>query len=125
MIGEPYLWKWKPESPEESAKPSDTLSVMIFNGLTLDQLDDLIDDDATILKVRKEALMNYEKYEKMIDKLDEIRERKRQAKLYRDQLKDYRPFQKSLTDILNTQDDRNIHVHSDPGKTGKKLVVGS
>lgn len=35
----------------------------------------------------------------------------------------YRPFQKHLHDILDTQNDRNIHIHADLGNTGKNTFV--
>lgn len=119
ILSPAYLHKWKPKTEEELLAPSDCLTIKIRDGLTQDDLDELIDSTDTPIKLFKEALKNYDVYVKMIDKLDEIRERKRQATLYQEQTKNYRPFQKALTEVLDSQDDRGIHCHYDNGKTGK------
>lgn len=120
-IHTPYLHKYVPKSEEEQMKPTDHLTILIRKGLTLDELDELIDNPETSLPLFKEALSNHDKYLKMIEKLDEIRERKRQQLLYKEEAKLYRPFQAGLTKILDTQNDRNIHVHQDRGDTGKNF----
>lgn len=118
-LSKPHLHKWEPKTEEELQKPCDCLTMKVREGLTQDELDELIDSPSTPLKLFKEALKNYDVYVKMIDKLDEIRERKRQALLYEEAKADYRPFQAELTNILDTQNDRGIHNHFDSGKTGK------
>lgn len=118
-IGTPFCHKFIPKSLEEQVKPADHMIVLIRKGLSVDDLDDLIDNPDTSLKIFKEALSNHEKYTKMIEKLEEIHERKQQAKLYEAKAKTYRPFQKDLTKVLDTQDSRHVHAHHDPGNTGK------
>ena len=122
QIGEPYTYKWKPRTKSETAQdqPLEYLTDLIFNDLAVDELDDNIDEsDVWTNKTRAYALRNYEKLEKMIDKLRDIRERKAMKKLYRKKKEGYRPFQKALTEILDNQNNRNIHNHYDDGKTGK------
>ena len=57
----------------------------------------------------------------MILKLDSIRAQRARRKQYSEDVKKYRPFQKDLTKILDTQNDRNIHNHCDDGCTGKNF----
>ena len=118
-IGVPFLHKWTPLTEEGKLSPTDYITQKIRDGMTLDQYDELIDNSEIPLALYRHALKNYDVYAKMIDKHEEIRERKRQARLYKEAIKEYRPFQAGLTEVLDTQNDRNIHCHYDPGNTGK------
>ena len=125
-LGEPHLHKWIPKTKEqlEQGNPGTFLEHRIFEGLTLDELDDHIDRSKTwTLSVRSYGLRNYDKLEKMIEKLTEIRDRRTQAALYKDKVKTYRSFQTELTAILDDQNDRNIHCHYDKGLTGKNHFI--
>lgn len=125
-ISEPFFWKWTPKDPDEEAQsnPLDYLTDLIFDDLTLDELDANIDEsDVWTQKVRRYALTNYDKLERMIDKLDTIRTRKRQAALYKEASESYRGFQKGLVKQMDEQGDRGIHNHFDPGDTGKNHFV--
>lgn len=122
IIGKPYLYRWEPQTDDEKKQkdPADFLEDLIFDNLTVDDLDDNIDESPNWTKnTRVYALRNYDKLEKMIEKLQEIRYKKAQAALYKDEAKKYRHFQKELTKILDNQNDRNIHCHRDEGQTGK------
>lgn len=119
IIGKPLLHKWKPAMPEDNIKPDDFLVNKIRAGMTVDELEELIDNPDTDIKIYKQALKQFDVYEKMITKHEEIREKKRDAVLYREMAEEYRPFQAGLTKILDEQDDRNIHNHFDEGRTGK------
>ena len=118
-ISEPHFHKWQPMTEQEKMTPDDYIIDLIRKGMTVEELEEIIDDPETTTKVFKQALKNFEIYEKMINKLADIRDRKAQAKLYKEATEEYRPFQKSLTKILDTQNDRNIHCHFDEGNTGK------
>jgi hypothetical protein len=104
---------------EKSDKPKDFIYQKVFDGMTQDELDEFIDDSSQPFKVRMWALENYDKVVKSIDTIDTIQTRKRMKALYSDRAKDYRPFQTGLSEILDSQNDRNIHVHCDDGNTGK------
>lgn len=126
IIHTPYFYRWTPQSNDEQdqAVPGDYLAGLIFKDLTVDQLDENIDEsDIWTQKTRTYALRNYEKLEKMISKLDEIRSKRKEAKRYTEMKKKYRPFQKGLTEELDNQTDRQIHCHYDPGLTGKNYFV--
>lgn len=111
---------WLAEKANEAQmKPKDVMTQKVFGGLTQDDLDDFVDDPSATFRVRAWALENYEKLVKQIDTLDRIRSNKRLRALYSEEKAKYRPFQHSLSEILDTQNDRNIHVHVDSGLTGK------
>lgn len=119
-ISKPHLHKWAPSSPDDKLTPDKFLQQQILNNkLDLESLDNLITDPDVSLNIRCQALKNYDVYEKMITKLEQILLARDQAKLYKESVQEYRPFQKELTKILDTQNDRNIHNHCDQGKTGK------
>lgn len=118
-ISERAFHKWEPATEEDKTSPADLLVLKIRTGLTVEELEDLIDDTETPIKLYKEALKNFDVYEKMILKHDEIRAKRVRRKQYEEDVKTYRPFQSKLTEILDTQNDRNIHNHVDDGCTGK------
>lgn len=125
-IGEPFLYKWLPKTAAQlkQANPMKFLTSLIFENLSLDELDDHIDESTEWTEAtRQYALVNYEKLEKMIEKLSDIRARKKQRAEYKKGTETYRPFQSGLTEIANKQNDRNIHCHHDPGNTGKNWWV--
>lgn len=119
LISEPLLHKWKPKTQEEKTNPEDYLFQKIREGIQQSDIDLMIHDTSISLKLYKYIVKNYDKISRVVavhqDTLDHIE----QAKLYQEEIKNYRPFQDSLTKILNTQNDRNIHVHHDTGLTGK------
>lgn len=119
IIESPVFHKWAPVSKDEKIKPAVFLLQKIRDGLTLEGLDDLIINPATDSEVFAVALRNFESYEKMILKLDTIQASRMRRSQYEEDVLTYRPFQSSLTEILNTQNDRNIHNHFDDGCTGK------
>lgn len=126
VIQEPILYRFEPLSPEQIAqdKPLEFITALIFQDLTTDELDSNIDESVIwSQKTRSYALRNYEKLEKMITTLEEIRARRKQAALYKEKAKTYRPFQSDLCKILDTQNDRQIHCHYDGGLTGKNTFV--
>lgn len=118
-ISEDFLHKFKPKTDEEQQKPDEQVCSLIFDGMSVEELEDLIDNCDTPLKVRRIALRNFDIYEKMIIKFDEIRAGKLRRKQYLEDVKTYRPFQSGMTNILDTQNDRNIHNQCDNGITGK------
>lgn len=104
---------------EKTQTPKEALFTKVFAGMTRDELDDLLDDDSTPFKLRCQALDNYDKLCKQIATMEVIQTRKRLRAAYKEKAAEYRPFQKALTEVLDTQDDRKIHVHVDDGNTGK------
>lgn len=106
-------------SSEKIGKPKDLFRKKVFEGITQEDLDDLIHDTQVSLVVRDYALENYDKLVKKITILETIKIRKERALRYLEEKKKYRPFQSSLSGILDTQNDRNIHAHVDAGLTGK------
>lgn len=118
-LSERAFHKWTPATEEDKSSPADLLALKIRTGLTVEELEDMIDDPETPIKLYKEALRNFDIYEKMILKHDEIRAKRARRKQYQDDVKTYRPFQKELTYRLDHQNDRNIHNHHDGGCTGK------
>ena len=93
--------------------------------ITSEQFDDYCDGEASPwgLNVKWHALENYDKYLKIINKLSDIRDKRRLASYYDKTSKTYRPFQQSLSQILDEQDDRKIHCHVDAGNTGKNYFL--
>lgn len=124
----PYLYRWKPKTAAEmqQSDPKQFLADLIFANLTQDNLDENIDESTEwSLKTRQYALQQYEKLCKQIETLEDIRERKRLREEYKEDIKEYRPFQKGIMKVLDTQDDRNIHCHFDGGQTGKNKFVST
>lgn len=110
-------FEYKPAAKKE--RPSDILIQKIRDGMTIDEFEDYLEEETTSLKVYKEGMANYEKYCKIIRTRDEIRSKKESRKRYKEKFETLRPFQKGLSAILDKQNDRNIHNHSDLGCTGK------
>lgn len=119
IISEPLLHKWKPKTLEEKSKPKEYIYQKIREGLILSELNDIMLDTSISLKLFSYITENYDKISRVIEVYQDALEARKLAKQYQEEVKKYRPFQTSLTKILDDQNDRNIHIHHDTGLTGK------
>ena len=121
-----WTHKWEPvagaDKDGKPPKPQDVIMEKILDEeMTVDQLDQLLlnpNGDAD-LDLRKYALRHYDDLCQQIATMERLRQKVSLAKTYDDATKNYRPFQKGLKKILDTQNDRQIHCHVDKGNTGK------
>ena len=122
-IHPPYCTsQWVPKKHEEK-DPSGHAIKLIRAGLTVLQLEELIDTPETTEKLFKELLSKYDIYVKMIEKLGEIREAKRQRAEYERMFDTLNKWQKDLFEWWEGQDDREIFAHCDDGNTGKNYFT--
>lgn len=115
----------KPAEEKKLAPKTIVRSAIQQDYITPEQFDDFCDGDDSPwdCNVRWHALENYDKYVKIITKLEQIRDRRRLTSYYAKTAKTYRPFQQSLSELLDSQDDRQIHAHVDSGNTGKNYFL--
>lgn len=107
------------KTSDKREKPADEMFNRIYAGCDRDELHDIYSDAQQGIQLRKYILSNYDKLVIMIDTHETIRDARRREQDYPVQSAGYRPFQKELAAVLDTQNDRNIHAHVDAGKTGK------
>lgn len=112
-------WVADSSQGDKQLKPKEIVFQKVFSGLSQDELDVLVTDEKESFKLRCYALEHYDKLVKQIITIETIQTRKRLKALYEKRKKEYRPFQLGLAKILDTQDDRGIHLHCDEGLTGK------
>lgn len=126
-LGTPVFHKWKPSTKAEQAQsgnPKDFIRELIFDGLTVEQLEAQLLVKEWNIKIRGEALANFDSYEKMIQKMREVRQRETDRLEYARVQEEYRPFQVELKELLDKpRDDRVISALIDDGKTGKNWFV--
>lgn len=121
IISNPLLHKWIPLKEEEKIKPKHYIYNKIRLGFEQEDLDKMILDETLSLKLFIYITENYNKIIDTIEIYNDCKISQKQAQCYLEETKKYRPFQKSLTDILNNQNDRHIHIHYDDGNTGKNF----
>lgn len=113
---------WLAEKTEEKVdNPEDYFMKKTLSGFTQDDLDDFIVDPQSPFKMIKHAVKNYKAIVEHIETVTMIQDRRRLRATYAEKAEGYRPFQSRLTEILDTQNDRNIHQHVDDGGTGKNM----
>ena len=112
--------KWLAQKESDlKSKPAEKLFGLIYGGASMDDLHTIYEDTNSDWKLRKYILENYDKLENMVithEKIVSIKER--QAR-YVEERKKFRPFQSRLSEELDGQNDRHIHLHIDGGNTGK------
>lgn len=119
IIGTPYFYKFTPIAGKQSQSPTQQINSLILNGLTIDELDSLIINPDKEEKLRALALANYDKYEKMILRLENIHDKIEKKRIYKEKSSCYLPQQKVMTELLDNQNDRHIVSIIQPNPDGK------
>lgn len=123
IMSDPLLHKFDPEAPSTGQSPKNFFNEEIYNGLTVQSLRHSIRTKLWNYKVHGYALEFMEKLCGMIAERDMIDLQYSQSLKYAELKGTYRQFQIRLTNILDTQNSRNIHCHADNGDTGKNHFI--
>ena len=109
---------------EKKEKPSVLMKRLICReGLTVERLEEMCVDEKLDVNLQYFVLENFDKFEKMILKRAAVLKKISFKKEYPSKRATYRPFQEGLAVILDSQNDRNIHLHTDEGCTGKNMLI--
>lgn len=110
---------------EVKQKPAEILFDRIYGGMDLDELMDIYGDKTQSRALRKYILENWDKLASMIETHQKINDARRLQAQYPAAAGGYRPFQKDLSSLLDSQNDRHIHAHIDGGNTGKNFFCST
>ena len=122
-IDETFLWRFTPQTRLSRMTPTQYWQTKIREGLTLIQLEDALVSPELSLNLWGEISKNFKKYEAQIANLKRVQRLKLNREKYLKLEKEARPFQKDLSGILDTQNGRQAHQHSDTGDTGKNWFI--